>query len=72
MPNEEEDQERAISRHLGQLVRERQRRQAMGRSLLAIEGIDVTGKWWTGKAWAMIPNEEPMWPIDPRFPLNHL
>ncbi len=49
VPSEEEERERAISRQRGQLVRERQRLQAMGRSLLAMHGIHVTGKWWTGK-----------------------
>lgn len=61
VPSEEE---RAISRQRGQLVRERQRLQAMGRSLLAMHGIHVTGKWWTGKTWAMIGSEAPEWAVD--------
>ena len=49
VPSEEEERERALSRQRGQLVRERQRLQAMGRSLLEMHGIHVTGKWWKGR-----------------------
>lgn len=42
VPSEEEERERALSRQRQQLVRERQRLQAMGRSLLAMHGIHVT------------------------------
>ena len=59
VPSEEEERERATSRQRQQLVRERQRLQAMGRSLLAMHGIHVTGKWWKGKTWAMIRSEAP-------------
>ena len=64
VPSEEEEGERAISRQRGQLVRERQRLQAMGRSLLAMHGIHVTGKWWTGKTWAMIGSDAPAWVVE--------
>ena len=64
VPSEEEERERAISRQRGQLVRERQRLQAMGRSLLAMHGIHVTGKWWTGKTWAMIRSDAPAWVVE--------
>ncbi len=49
VPSEEEERERAFSRQRQQLVRERQRLQAMGRSLLAMHGIHVSGKWWKGQ-----------------------
>jgi hypothetical protein len=45
-------------------VRERQRLQAMGRSLLAMHGIHVSGKWWQGKTWSKIRNEAPEWVIE--------
>jgi len=64
VPSEEEECERALSRQRGQLVRERQRLQAMGRSLLAMHGIHVTGKWWKGKTWAMIRSEAPAWVVE--------
>lgn len=49
VPTAEEERERAISRQRQQLVRERLRLQAMGRSLLAMHGIHVSGKWWQGQ-----------------------
>ena len=64
VPSEEEERERALSRQRQQLVRERQRLQAMGRSLLAMHGIHVTGKWWKGKTWAMIRSEAPEWVVE--------
>jgi transposase len=64
VPSEEEERERAISRQRGQLVRERQRLQAMGRSLLAMHGIHVTGRWWKGKTWTMIRSEAPAWVVE--------
>jgi transposase len=64
VPSEEEERERAFSRQRQQLVRERQRLQAMGRSLLAMHGIHVTGRWWKGKTWATIASEAPEWVIE--------
>jgi transposase len=64
VPNAEEERERAISRQRQQLVRERQRLQAMGRSLLAMHGIHVSGKWWQGKTWSKIRSEAPEWVIE--------
>jgi len=61
VPSEEEERERATSRQRRQPVRERQRLQAMGRSLLTTHGIHVTGKWWKGKTWARIACEAPDW-----------
>ena len=45
VPAGEEERERATSQQRGQLVRERKRRQFMGRSSLAMHGIHGTGKW---------------------------
>ena len=64
VPSEEEECERAFTRQRQQIVRERQRLQAMGRSLLASHGIHVTGKWWKGKTWSGIESEAPEWVID--------
>jgi len=64
VPTAEEERERAISRQRQQLVRERQRLQAMGRSLLAMHGIHVSGKWWQGKTWSKIRSEAPEWVIE--------
>ena len=45
-------------------MREPQRLQAMGRSLLASHGIHVTGKWSKGKTWSRIESEAPEWVIE--------
>lgn len=64
VPSEDEERDRAFTRQRQQIVRERQRLQAMGRSLLASHGIHVTGKWWTGKTWKLISEEAPAWVIE--------
>jgi transposase len=64
VPTEDEERQRAFTRQRGQIVRERQRLQSMGRSLLASHGIHVTGKWWKGKTWAAIRAEAPEWVIE--------
>jgi hypothetical protein len=52
-----------MSRQRQQLMRERQRVAGMGRGLLALHNIHVTGKWWKGKAWAAIKVLAPEWVI---------
>jgi transposase len=64
IPTVDEERERAITRQRQQLVRERQRLAAMGRSLLATHNIHVTGKWWKGKAWTAIKMKAPAWVIE--------
>ena len=64
IPTVDEERERAITRQRQQLVRERQRLAAMGRSLLATHNIHVTGKWWKGKAWTAIKVQAPAWVIE--------
>jgi hypothetical protein len=60
----DEERERAMSRQRQQLMRERQRVAGMGRGLLALHNIHVTGKWWKGKAWAAIKVLAPEWVIE--------
>ena len=64
IPTVDEEREGAITRQRQQLVRERQRLAAMGRSLLATHNIHVTGKWWKGKAWTAIKVQAPAWVIE--------
>ena len=64
VPSEDEERDRAFTRQRQQIVRERQRPQAMERSLLASHGIHVTGKRWTGKTWKLISEEAPEWVIE--------
>lgn len=40
----------------------------MDRSLLAMHGIHVTGKWWKGKTWATIRSDTPAWVIERKIP----
>jgi transposase len=66
IPTVDEEQERAMSRQRQQrqqLMRERQRVAGMGRGLLALHNIHVTGKWWKGKAWAALKVLAPEWVI---------
>jgi hypothetical protein len=64
IPTVDEERERAMSRQRQQLMRERQRVAAMGRSLLATHNIHVTGKWWKGKDWTAIKVQAPAWVIE--------
>ncbi len=64
VPSEEEERDQAFTRQRQQIVRERQRLQAMGRSLLASHGIHVTGKWWTGRTWRLVGEEAPAWVVE--------
>lgn len=64
VPSEEEERDRVFTRQRQQIVRDRQRLQAIGRSLLVSHGIYVTGKWWTGKTWKLIGEEAPSWVFD--------
>ena len=63
IPTVDEERERAMSRQRQQLMRERQRVAGMGRGLLALHNIHITGKWWKGKAWAAIKVLAPEWVI---------
>jgi transposase len=64
VPTQEEERERAFTRQRQQIVRERQRVQAMGRGLLASHGIHVSGKWWKGKTWGIVRSKAPEWVIE--------
>jgi len=64
IPTVNEERGRAISRQRQQRVRERQRLAAMGRSLLAMHNIHVTGKWWKGKTWTVVQKLVPAWVVE--------
>ena len=64
VPTEAEERERTLSRQRQQLMRERQRLRAMGRSLLYSHGIHVTGRWWKGATWKQICEEALDWVIE--------
>jgi len=51
VPTEQEEQERAVSRHREQLQKDRQTHEAQGRSLLLYQGYRISGQWWKETAW---------------------
>ena len=61
VPTEQEEQDRAQSRHREQLQKDRQTHEAQGRSLLLYQGRRVRGQWWKERAWARLRKQLPDW-----------
>lgn len=61
VPTPEEEQRRCVSRQREQLRRERQRLEAMGRSLMLCQGHRVKGHWWQPAPWARWSARLPQW-----------
>jgi transposase len=61
VPTEQEEQERAQSRHREQLQKDRQTHEAQGRSLLLYQGQRVRGQWWKARAWAALEKQLAPW-----------
>jgi transposase len=61
VPTEQEEQERAISRHREQLQQDRQSHEAQGRSLLLYHGYRIKGQWWQTAAWEKLKAGLPQW-----------
>jgi transposase len=51
VPTEEQELQRAASRHREQLQKDRQTHEAQGRSLLLYLGRRVKGQWWQERVW---------------------
>lgn len=64
VPSEAEEQLRCESRQRDQLLKERKRLEAQGRSLLASQGIQVSGRWWTKPGWAKYSTQWPAWLVE--------
>lgn len=64
VPTPEEEQRRCVSRQREQLRRERQRLEAMGRSLMLCQGHRVKGHWWQTTAWARLSQRLPAWLLE--------
>ena len=64
VPTPEEEQRRCVSRQREQLRRERQRLEAMGRSLMLAQGHRVKGHWWQPAAWARLAARLPAWLLE--------
>ena len=61
IPSPEEEQRRCVSRQREQLRRERQRLEAMGRSLMLCQGHHVKGHWWQPAHWVRLSTRLPAW-----------
>jgi len=48
IPTEKEEDERALSRQRGQMMKARKQFEAQGRSLLMFKGLNCPGHWWRG------------------------
>ena len=51
VPTEEQEEKRALIRYHRQIMADRGRCEARGKSLLCAQGIEVRGRWWHGDAW---------------------
>lgn len=63
VPSEEEEQARHVHRQREQLVHQRNRLEAQGRSLMAYHGQPTPAKWWHPRAWAALGKALPEWMI---------
>src|SRR6185503_10201445 len=54
VPSEQEEKDRAVTRHREQLVKARQTHEAQGRSLLLYHGRRVKGRWWAEAKWKIL------------------
>jgi transposase len=62
VPTPEEEQRRCVSRQREQLRRERQRLQAMGKSLMLAQGHHCKVRdWWHDRPWAKLVKQLPTW-----------
>jgi len=60
VPTPAEEAARWPSRQREQLLRERKRLEAQGRSLLLTQGLRVKGRWWQQKNWQMLAARLPV------------
>ena len=64
IPTPEEEQRRCVSRPREQLRRERQRLEAMGRSLRLCQGYRTIGRWWEPAPWKKLAAKRPAWLVE--------
>jgi transposase len=64
VPTPEEEQRRCLSRQREQVRRERQRLEAMGRSLMLAQGHRIQGPWWQSSTWLKLSVQLPGWLVD--------
>ena len=58
VPSVEQEQKRALIRYHRQIMADRGRYQARGKSMLCAQGIQVSGKWWQARGWISL-NSDP-------------
>lgn len=61
VPTPEQEQARAQGRLRAQLLQDRKRAEARGRSLLLTQGIEAAGAWWKPRRWAELAAALPAW-----------
>ena len=61
VPTPEEERSRCESRQREQLLKERQRLQAQGRSLMMSQGLTAEGGWWKKRSWEKLQTSLPGW-----------
>jgi len=57
VPSLEGEQQRALIRYHRQIMADRGRYQARGKSLLCAQGIQVSGKWWQVRGWITLNSD---------------
>jgi transposase len=61
VPSEAEERLRHVSRQREQLVAQRRKLEAQGRSLLVTHGLPVAGHWWKPQTWSRARRFWPEW-----------
>jgi len=64
IPTPEQEQRRCVSRQREQVRRERQRLEAMGRSLMLAQGHRIQGQWWQAQNWTKVSARLPGWLVE--------
>jgi transposase len=64
IPTREQEAQRAQTRMRHQLRKQVRRMQAMGRSLLLLHAIGVSGRWWASSSWSKLNQKAPAQAIE--------
>ena len=61
VPTPQQEQDRALGRQRGSLVKERQRCVVRGHGLMLAQGIQAPAGWWEAKVWPTFQSQLPGW-----------
>ena len=64
IPTPEEEQRRQVHRQREQLVHQKTKLEAQGRSLLVNQGLPAPSRWWKTRAWEPLQKLLPAWIVD--------